>query len=413
MTTTKTRSTNPSRRGAAVLCALLTLSLLATPAQAAKPNFGLYVENYVMMVPSNADFLIHPTGEYLTFSDKKSWKRSKAAYTPVYRDTDDMDAVVADMRDNGYVMIGYSAFSTSEAGESYQDQMKTMSSAEQAGYVLGLKMRGIDPWASPLGDPIDAARWANAEQVFVQKGYAFSRMEIQKERIVTDEGRDTTTIAGRTRSGYMDDHVSATQGASTTRGSSRTNGQTKDTSWNVGGELGIGVAGVNGNYGQAKGTHASQTQYNENTSYGEATVATSSGDSYVDTNETVRHDTKHWATALIDRHVDHYDYMVTFWKRADVDKVVLGTLTEPVRRDMWASLGTRHAREVSAVIGGSPAFMADIWEGDILLAIDGERIAGEQGFNRLLDAHAGREVTVTVWRDGEIYDVPIPLTPTN
>ena len=198
MNMTKTRSTN-SRRGATmVLCGLLLLSSLATPAQAAKPNFGLYVENYVMMVPSDAEFLIHPTGEFLTYSDKKAWKQSKASYTPIYRETDDMDGVVADMRDNGYVMIGYSAFSTSEAGESYQDQMKTMNSAEQAGYVLGLKMRGIDPYGSPLGDPVDAARWANAEQIFVQKGYAFSRMEVQKERIMTDEGRDTTTIAGRT-----------------------------------------------------------------------------------------------------------------------------------------------------------------------------------------------------------------------
>ena len=230
---------------------------------------------------------------------------------------------------------------------------------------------------------------------------------------MTDEGRDTTTIAGRTRSGYVDDHLSATQGSSTTRGSSRTHGQTKDASWNVGGELGTGGAGVNGNYGESKGTHASQTVYGENTNYGEMTAATSSGDSYVDTNETVRLDTKHWATALIDRHVDHYDYMVTYWKRADVDKVVLGTLTEPVRRDMWTRLGTRHAREVSAVIGGSPAFMADIWEGDILLAIDGERIAGEQGFNRLLEAHAGRDVVVTIWRDGEIHDRQVPLTPAN
>lgn len=123
----------------------------------------------------------------------------------------------------------------------------------------------------------------------------------------------------------------------------------------------------------------------------------------------VAHTSKHWATALVDKHVDHYDMMATFWKKADPNRTVLGTLTEAVRRELWEKLGTRTGRVVTAVIGGSPAYVAEIWEGDILIAINGEKIAGEAGFGNLLQKYQGQEVTITLWRKGSFYDVIVPL----
>ena len=405
---------SPTRRKAAALVALGALTLAIPPTHAAKPNFGLYVENYVMVVPSNAPFLIHPTGTYVDYSDPKQWK--KAAYEPTYRDTDDMDAVVLDMRDRGYVMIGYSAFGSNEAGPSIQDEMRAMSPEERLGLKLGLRMRGIDPNADPLGDPIDAARWANAEVVFVQKNYAFTRKEIQKDRIVTDEGQEATRHTAVTDSGYVDRHSGRTEGHSETRGRSTTDDRFDESEWDVRGKTGYesGIGGgasaeAEGGYGEKKGTASSDTRYGERTEYGEATASENRGASYTDHDETTTHGTKHWATALIDRHVDHYEYMVTFWKRADPDRVSLGVITEPVSRKLWAEIGTRHARTVTAVIGGSPAYLADVWEGDVLLAIDGQGIAGEESLGQILEANRGRQVTLKLWRGGEVRELAVEL----
>jgi hypothetical protein len=409
-----TQSHPRNRRATTATAALLALVVAGAPAYAARPNFGLYVSNYVMLVPSNAPFLIHPTGEYVDYEDPKQWK--KAAYEPSYRETDDMDAMVLDMRDRGYVMIGYSAFGSNEADTTLQDDMRAMSPEEQLGYKIGLRMRGIKVNADPLGDPLAAARWANAEVVFVQKNYAFTRKEIQKDRIVTDDGSDTTTFTGRTNSGYVDQQNSRTDGYSNTQGQSDTQGRFDESHWNVGAKAGYegGLGGgpsVEGSadYGEDHGTSSSNTKYSEQTKHGQTTQSEAHGGSYADTDDTTTHDTKHWATALIDRHVDHYEYMVTFWKRADPSRVTLGAITEPAPRALWAQLGTRHARVVSAVIGGSPAYLADIWEGDVLLAIEGQAVAGEEGLGRLLDANAGREVTLTVWRTGQLRDLSVPL----
>jgi hypothetical protein len=309
-------------------------------------------------------------------------------------------------------MIGYSAVGSNEADTTIQDEMRAMSPTEQAGFKLGLRLRGIRVNADPVGDPKDAARWANAEVVVVQKNYAFTRKEIQKDRIVTDEGQETTRATGRTRSGHADRQDTETRGHSDTRGRSDTAGRFDENHWDVGAKAGYdkGAYGeVSGEYGEDHGTNESHTRYGERTEYAEGTTSTSRGASYTDTDDTVSHDTKHWATALIDRHVDHYEYMVTFWKRADPNKVTLGAITEPARRELWTEIGTRHARAVSAVIGGSPAYLADVWEGDVLLAIDGERIAGEEGLSRLLELNRGRQVTLTLWRGGRTHDLTVRL----
>jgi len=61
------------------------------------------------------------------------------------------------------------------------------------------------------------------------------------------------------------------------------------------------------------------------------------------------------------------------------------------------------------VIGGSPAYLAEIWEGDVLIAINGQKIVGEAGYASLLQKYQGQEVTITLWRKGSFYDVTVPL----
>jgi hypothetical protein len=391
---------------ATLLMALATTTLAPSAHAARKPNFGLYVQKYNIVVGTNADFLIHPTGEYEGIGDRR-WKEVRDLYEPIYRKTDDMDTTVLELHEQGWVMIGYAAFSSVEARDEYLHD--GMTPAQRTGTKLGLRIRGIDPYADPKGDPLHAAIWANATMVVEQEGYAFSRLETKKDRIIASDGRDRTVIRGQHRGSYGSVYGGGSSGRSSTGGEMRSDGSWDQDNQEVSASAGTDGASVEGSAGQAKGSNQDRTRYKENTRFSSVFAGMSEGGYEGSHSDTIETKSQHWATALIDKHVAHYDYMVTFWKKADVNKLVLGAFTETLPRDLMRQIGTRHARMVRAVIGGTPAYDADIWDGDILLAIDGEPIRGATGYGELLERHAGREVTLTVWREGQVFDLPVEL----
>lgn len=388
---------------------LLALAPAAIEARDWKLNPGSFAHNYIKVVYGNEDWLVHSTGAYPA---KVAETRKKAGYLPDYREVDDMEQTVLEMREAGFVMIGYAAVNTRERGDVDCDA-KALDPNELAGCRLGSWIAGDNPDDDPLGNPVDAGIWANASVVVLQKNYSFSRGEVRKERIVTDEGTDTTRVSGSSDGGYQQQSTSTTAGTSTVSGSAATTGDWDEGGQRVGAEIGTEFGkpkgGISGGADQRKGSNRSNTTYNETGTYQSATAGQVTGKTFQDYDSNVEHQTKHWATALVEKAVDHYDLMVTFWKKVDPRKITLGVVTEPAPRDLWSVLKTRQARVVSAVTGGTPAYAAEIWKGDVLLAMNGEPIRGEQGLSDLLSRHRGQEVALTVWREGEVFDVPVKL----
>lgn len=372
-------------------------------------NTGAYGKNFVWVVSPSSDFLIHPTGAYPN-EPPKYYRDVK--YKPDYHVVDDMDQAIIEMRDKGYVMIGYSAVNTRErpdkpcGGLAGQD----LSNCEMA-YVM---KTGLHYEEDSLGSPVEMAMHANADTVLLQKNFSFSRVEVQKQRIITNEGTDVTRTSGASQAAHHENWRNSTYGVSTTKGNSTSVGSSqqlgKEAHADIGGSGLFGPSGnIGGSISQIDGTSQSKTRYGEQTRSQSTTVGGSQGGSMQAFDNQVSHSSKHWATALVDKHIDHYDMMATFWKKADPNKTILGALTEALRRDMWEQLGTRTARIVTAVIGGSPAYLAEIWEGDVLIAINGQKIVGEAGYGSLLEKYQGQEVTITLWRKGNFYDVTVPL----
>lgn len=56
---------------------------------------------------------------------------------------------------------------------------------------------------------------------------------------------------------------------------------------------------------------------------------------------------------------------------------------------------------VYCVVNGSPAYQADILEGDILLTIEGETVQTPQHFKKLIDKYAGQTVSFEIVRNGQ------------
>lgn len=71
-------------------------------------------------------------------------------------------------------------------------------------------------------------------------------------------------------------------------------------------------------------------------------------------------------------------------------------------------LGRDQGIEVIQLVGGSPAERAGIRPEDIVLAVDGAEIGGMEDLQRVMDATvAGTEVTITLYRNGALVDIPV------
>lgn len=71
---------------------------------------------------------------------------------------------------------------------------------------------------------------------------------------------------------------------------------------------------------------------------------------------------------------------------------------------------TRAGAEVKSVSDGSPAADAGLKVGDVIVAIDGNAVAGAESLTGFVRAHAtGDQVTLTVVRDGSATDVDVTL----
>ncbi|MFG6440452.1 PDZ domain-containing protein [Roseateles sp. LKC17W] len=64
---------------------------------------------------------------------------------------------------------------------------------------------------------------------------------------------------------------------------------------------------------------------------------------------------------------------------------------------------------VRTVVEGTPAYLADVLPDDIIIAVDGNAVLGQAELSRLLTERAGREVTLTVYRNGTQRPIAVKL----
>lgn len=78
----------------------------------------------------------------------------------------------------------------------------------------------------------------------------------------------------------------------------------------------------------------------------------------------------------------------------------------PLPPALATKLGRRTGLHVSDVVPGSPAAVAGLRRGDVVVAVDGATIASTTQVQRLMvEGAIGRRVEVTVWRNGALVDV--------
>lgn len=134
------------------------------------------------------------------------------------------------------------------------------------------------------------------------------------------------------------------------------------------------------------------------TAYGTGGTATASGQSRTTTYGT--------QTTYMPLSVNHYNYMAVYFVKL---KHNLGAVWRDLTEEERAVLESNKGVVVQTVVKGSPAFRNDILVGDIVLSIDGSPVYGHAEASALIQEKAGREATLTIFRNGKLIDKLVTL----
>lgn len=113
-------------------------------------------------------------------------------------------------------------------------------------------------------------------------------------------------------------------------------------------------------------------------------------------------------TTYVPMTVHRSDYgAVYFIKR----KFSLGASVRDLNDDERRQIQTNKGVAVTVVVDDSPAFDADILAGDIIASIDGIAIANTAGFSETLSTKAGKEILISLLRNGQKIEKTVQLSP--
>jgi len=109
----------------------------------------------------------------------------------------------------------------------------------------------------------------------------------------------------------------------------------------------------------------------------------------------------------VPQNVEYYNYSATFWKK--IKPMKFGVFVQQLDNETKKRLQTNRGVIVKAVVRKTPAFNADILNGDIIVLFNNEPIADPEDFFAKIKANAGQEVTVKIIRDGTTRDITLTL----
>lgn len=107
-----------------------------------------------------------------------------------------------------------------------------------------------------------------------------------------------------------------------------------------------------------------------------------------------------YSTAVVPVTIVRQDYLAVYLKKS-WHKPVLGVVLTPVTAEQARIVGTNNALLITIVMRRTPAFYADLYEGDVILEFNGQRVPlEEEAFGALLEKHRGKEIELLIYRSG-------------
>jgi hypothetical protein len=147
-------------------------------------------------------------------------------------------------------------------------------------------------------------------------------------------------------------------------------------------------------------TPATSTSYTNSsaTAYGSAGTVNAYGNSTTTTYGT--------QTNYVPITVNRVDYSAGYFiKQRWIIGAMWRDLNDAERQELQSNKGV----VVRLVVDGQPAYHADILPGDIILAVNGEPVAGQEGITKISRANSGRKVMFSIYRRGQRLEKPVQL----
>jgi hypothetical protein len=107
--------------------------------------------------------------------------------------------------------------------------------------------------------------------------------------------------------------------------------------------------------------------------------------------------------------VSRSDFVATYWAARDTSKIRLGINSVPLPDDVRNRLQRNTGLLVAIVVVGTPAFRANILEGDILLKLNGEDLLDTKDLTDKVNRFAGQSVEFTIIRGSEPRTIQLTL----
>lgn len=102
-------------------------------------------------------------------------------------------------------------------------------------------------------------------------------------------------------------------------------------------------------------------------------------------------------TTYIPYSENRYDYFTSYWIK--MKKPIFGVMTIDLTSEQRMKIGTNKGACVKIVVKKSPAFMADIFKGDIITKINDDEVMDAGNLNTVVSKYIGKKVVVTIIRD--------------
>jgi membrane-associated protease RseP (regulator of RpoE activity) len=114
-----------------------------------------------------------------------------------------------------------------------------------------------------------------------------------------------------------------------------------------------------------------------------------------------------YQTAYVEQSTDYFDYSASFWAKGKAP--TFGVNVKALDDQTKSELGTNKGVLVRVVVKDSPAFEADILQGDVLLGFGDTEIRDPDQFFSLVEQNHGKTVSVLLYRNGQNLTKDIPI----
>lgn len=111
-------------------------------------------------------------------------------------------------------------------------------------------------------------------------------------------------------------------------------------------------------------------------------------------------------TTYIPMTVNRYDYGAVFFVK---QKFIFGVHWRPLKDDERQLLQSNSGLYVDVVVNDTPAFRSDILPGDIIEAVNGQKVYDAKAASSLLAQLKGQQVSVVLYRDGHVITKAVQL----